>query len=192
MLFAATRQFPYPTSDRNHIKGLVYDRDRFDLGGSTVFYARDVFEEACRAPHPTLDGYRLDGDGYELVFRRTDDAIGEAECAQDQYFAPLQQGIIDSAPRFGAAAAILGYRPAGYKPWLNSVLMNKLAFASTGEILRIRNQHHLDDFHGQKRAKKEFYKTPPPLWERSVRELRYRPLLRLSAYLKHLRRRINE
>ena len=33
-LFCATRGIPYPTTPDNYIDGVVYDRNRFDLGGS--------------------------------------------------------------------------------------------------------------------------------------------------------------
>lgn len=91
-LFAATRGVPYSNDLKNSIQGVLYDRDRFDLSASCILYARDVFEEACRAPHPTLDGYQLSDNGFELIFRDTEDGIGKAEKEQDDYFAPLQQG----------------------------------------------------------------------------------------------------
>ncbi|SDP09869.1 HAD family hydrolase [Desulforhopalus singaporensis] len=191
-LFGATRGIPYPVEEKNRIAGVVYDRDRFDLAASTLFYARDIFEEACRAPHPTLNGYECDGDGYKLVFRKTDDEIGRAELEQDSYFAPLQQGIIDSAERFGAAAALLGYEFADYKPWINSVLVNKLAFPAAREVAQIRHQHHLDDFHGQKKPKADFAKGFTPLWDRSQLQLKFDPFIRARAFFRHLRERINE
>ncbi|PHR28326.1 MAG: hypothetical protein COA36_07060 [Desulfotalea sp.] len=191
-LFGATRGIPFNTSDKNSVEGIMYDRDKFDLAGSTLFYARDIFEEACRAPYPTLNGYKLKDDGYELVFRQTDDTIGKAELVQDSYFAPLQDGIYDSAKRFGAAAAMLNYSLADYRPWINAMLVNKLAFPKTEEIFRIRNQHHLDDFHGQKKPKAEFYKGFVPLWDRPQWQLRLSPLLRIRCFFRHLRERINE
>ena len=191
-LFGATRGIPYDTSEGNSVEGIMYDRDRFDLAGSTLFYARDIFEEACRAPYPTLNGYALKDDGYELVFRQTDDTIGQAELAQDTYFAPLQQGIYDSAKRFGASAAMLNYSMSDYRPWINAMLVNKLAFPKTKEIFRIRNQHHLDDFHGQKKPKADFFNGFVPLWDRPQWQLRANPLLRLRCFFRHLRERINE
>lgn len=191
-LFGATRGIPYNTNEKNSVEGIMYDRDRFDLSGSTLFYARDIFEEACRAPYPTLNGYKLKDDGYELVFRQTNDTIGQAELTQDRYFAPLQQGIYDSAKRFGAAAALLNYSMPDYRPWINAMLVNKLAFPKTAEIFRIRNQHHLDDFHGQKRPKTEFFKGFVPLWDRPQWQLRFNPLLRIRCFFQHLRERINE
>lgn len=191
-LFGATRGIPYDTSEKNSIEGIIYDRDKFDLAGSTLFYARDIFEEACRAPYPTLNGYKLTDDGYELIFRQTDDEIGQSELAQDSYFAPLQQGIYDSAKRFGAAAAMLNYCLADYRPWVNALLVNKLAFPKTQEIFRIRNQHHLDDFHGQKKPKADFSKGFVPLWDRPQWQLRFSPLLRVRCFFRHLRERINE
>ena len=191
-LFGATRGIPYDTTEKNSVEGIMYDRDKFDLAGSTLFYARDIFEEACRAPYPTLNGYKLKDDGYELVFRQTDDSIGQAELEQDTYFAPLQQGIYDSARRFGAAAALLNYCMPDYRPWINSVLVNKLAFPRTAEISRIRNQHHLDDFHGQKKPKASFSNGFVPVWDRPKWQLQFNPLLRLRCFFRHLRERINE
>ncbi|KJR96790.1 MAG: hypothetical protein VR65_26935 [Desulfobulbaceae bacterium BRH_c16a] len=191
-LFGATRGIPYPDSDRNMISGVMYDRNRFDLAASTLFYAQDIFEEACRAPHPTLNGYRLTADGYELEFRKTDDDIGQAELHQDDYFGPLQKGIIDSAPRFGAAAALLGYSFDDWKPWINYLLVSKLAFPRAKEVANIRHRHHLDDFHGSKKPKADFGKGMEMLWSQSQMQLRFNPLLRLKFFFSHLRRRINE
>ncbi len=193
-LFGATRGIPYPTSEKNFIEGIMYDRDRFDLAASTLFYARDIFEEACRAPYPTLTGYKLAGNhkGYELEFRQTDDAIGKAELEQDSYFAPLQQGILDSADRFGAASSLLGYSLQDYKPWLNYLLVSKLAFPRAGEVGKIRHQHHLDDFHGHKKPIANFAKGKKALWDYSLMQLRFNPLLRARYFFKHLRERINE
>ncbi len=192
-LFGATRGIPYPQDDKNRLEGVMYDRDRFDLAASTLFYARDLFEEACRAPHPTLNGYRLKEDGgYELEFRKTDDAIGRAELEQDQYFAPLQQGIIDSATRFGAASALLGYDLQDFKPWLNYLFVSKLAFPKSREIINIRHRNHLDDFHGSKKPRKDFGQGIRSLWEYSYLQLRLNPLLRLQLFFRHLRERINE
>lgn len=191
-LFGATRGVPYDTSEKNCIEGIMYDRDKFDLAGSTLFYARDIFEEACRAPYPTLNGYRLQGESYELVFRTTEDEVGQAELKQDRYFAPLQQGIYDSAKRFGAATAMLNYSLNDYRPWINALLVNKLAFPKAAEVARIRNQHHLDDFHGKKKAKAAFYKGIDQLWDRPQWQLRFLPLLRLRFFFRHLRERINE
>ncbi len=191
-LFGATRGIPYPTSDKNSIEGILYDRDRFDLAASTLFYARDLFEEACRAPFPTLNGYRQTPDGYELEFRKTGDEIGRAEKEQDSYFAPLQQGIIDSADKFGAASALLGYSLEDYKPWLNYLFVSKLAFPRTEEVAHIRHQNHLDDFHGSKKPKEASAKGIKLLWEYSLFQLRYNPFLRVKSFLRHLRDRINE
>ncbi len=192
LLFGATRGIPYPESDKNTITGIMYDRNRFDLAASTLYYAQDLFEEACRAPHPTLNGYRLTEAGFELEFRQTEDEIGRAELAQDGYFAPLQQGIIDSAEKFGAAAALLGYGFDDLKPWVNYLLVCKLAFPRAKEVSRIRHRHHLDDFHGSKKPKADFGRGMVPLWSQSPSQLKFNPLLRMRCFFSHLRRIINE
>jgi len=192
MLLAATRGILFPTRPDNSIEGLIYDRDRFDLGGSSILYARDLFEEACRAPHPTLNGYRLTEEGCELEFRTQDDATGRAEQVQDAYFAPLQQGILDAAPLFGAAASVLGYQSRDLKPWLNHLLVAKLAFPKTLEVRNIRHQHHLDDFHGRNEPSIKHRKADKHLWDFSLGALSWNPWLRLKFFILMIRERLKE
>jgi FMN phosphatase YigB (HAD superfamily) len=190
MLLAATRGIPYPTTGDNQITGLVYDRDRFDLGGSAVLYNRDLFEEVCRAPHPTLNGYIPTADGCELEFRNTEDATAMAEQSQDAFFSPLQQGILDAAPRFAAAVAVFGYSFKDIKPWVNHLLTAKLAFPRSAEVKLTRLEHHLDDFHGTKAAPKQ--DITGPLWDRSMTVLKWNPFLRMKYYLSSIRERLRE
>lgn len=192
-LFGATRGIEYPTCHKNQIHGLVYDKDTFDFAASSVVYCRDFFEEACKAPHPTLNGYNLTEDGYELDFRTTDDETGQAEQVQDRYFAPLQQGVYDAAEKFGAASAILGCQSDEYKPWLNYLLVTKMAFPHTDEISNIRHKNHLDDFHGVHKPSQSYQKgSRKLLWEHSLMSLRWIPFLRIKCFLRHLRERLNE
>lgn len=186
-LFGATRGIPYPDDLKNNVQGVMYDRHRFDLSASCMLYARDVFEEACRAPHPTLDGYELTESGYELRFRGTSDTVGQAEQQQDEYFAPLQKGIIDSAARFGAASALLGYQLEDYRPWFNYVIAAKLAFPKAAEVVTIRHLHHLDDFHGNRQPTKSKQTSVKQLWDCSPLNLRLNPFLRPRFFWRHLR-----
>lgn len=191
-LLGATRGIEYPTSPDNNVEGVIYDKHRFDIAGSTLLYAQDLFEEACRAPHPTLNGYSLDGDGYTLDFRESDDSTGMAEKEQDEYFAPLQQGVLDAAERYGAASSLLGYSFRDYKPWFNYLLVSKLAFPKTQEIAAIRHKHHLDDFHGQHKPSPKVRGTLLGLWQYPLYRLRFSPFLRMRLFIRHLRSRIQE
>ena len=155
MLFGATRGIPFPTTADNFIEGFVFDRNRFDFASSAVLYARDLFEEACRAPFPTLNAYALKGDGgYELVFRQMGDDIGKGEQSQDAHYADLQQAVLDAADRFAAASVMAAGGTRGYRPWINYLLVSKLAFARLREINAIRHLHHLDDFHGANKPRR--------------------------------------
>ena len=149
LLFGATRGIPFETTSDNHISGLVFDRSRFDLAASTIMYARDIFEEACRAPHPTTVGYQLDDEGRAgPVFREMSDSLGQSEQEQDLHYADLQQGVLDAADRYGAASTIIASNTEGFRAWINFLLVSKLAFAKRREIRKLRYMHHLDDFHG--------------------------------------------
>ena len=155
MLLGATRGVPFPTTPDNFIEGFLFDRDRFDFASSAILYARDLFEEACRAPYPTLNAYELDADGgFSLRFRQMDDAIGQGEQQQDRYYADLQQAVLDAAERFAAAAVVTTQGTVGYRPWINYLLVSKLAFPRRREINNIRHLHHLDDFHGANQPRK--------------------------------------
>ena len=191
-LLGATRGIPYPSTSDNYVEGVLYDKNSFDLGGSTLLYARDLFEEACRAPHPTLDGYRRTENGYELEFRKVDDEIGRAEKEQDQYYSPLQQGILDGAKRYGAASALLGFSLTDYKPWLNYLMTTKLAFPKTNEVQFLRHRHHLDDFHGSNQPKAKKFRVQRNLWGSSRFRLLFSPLLRFRFFLRHIKDRLNE
>ena len=192
-LFGASRGIGYPTSSKNRVHGLIYDKDRFDFGASSIVYCKDLFEEVCRAPHPTLNGYKKTQDGYELVFRQTDDEIGRAEAEQDRYFAPLQQGVYDAAAKFGAATVLLGYNSCDYKGWINYILVSKMAFPTADEVTTIRHQNHLDDFHGTSKPSAIFTRNAPKqLWEASKASLRWNPFLRIKYFIRHMRHRLNE
>ena len=186
-LFGATRGVEFPEDLKNSIQGVIYDRNRFDLAASTILYARDVFEEACRAPHPTLDGYELTEEGYKLRFRREDDETGRAEKEQDAYYQSLQQGIVDAAERFGAASALLGYSLKDYRPWFNYLMAGKLAFPKCSEVTAIRHKHHLDDFHGNHTPQDIKDNGPKQLWDSSWFSLHFYPFLRLRYFWRHLK-----
>jgi FMN phosphatase YigB (HAD superfamily) len=192
-VLAATRGITYPEEPKNTLRGLLYDRDRFDLAGSSILYARDLFEEACRAPHPTLNGYALKEEtGYELVFRNVEDYTGQAEKEQDAYYAPLQVGILEGVHRYAPAAAMLGCTLQDLKPWLNYLMVSRLAFPKTREVMEIRHRHHLDDFHGQHQPTDKHSKGQRHLWDRGEVALRYTPLLRLKYFITGIRHRLRE
>lgn len=197
MLFGASRGIDYGETEDNSWQGLFYDHARFDIAASSILYARDLFEEACRAPHPSLMQYKLVGENsheqtYELVFRVTNDELGQAESNQDKFYQPLQQGIFAAAHRYGAAAAIVAHEPEPLRYWFNQVMVMKLGFPSIKEIKTIRYQSHLDDFHGKNKPKGR--RRPQLLmnsWEQRGWRLFWAKLFRTAYYRKHVRHTVN-
>lgn len=186
-VFGATRGIPFEQDLNNSLRGVLYDRQAFDLAASGVLYARDIFEEACRAPHPTIERYELTQDGYNLAFRTKDDATGRAEQEQDTFYSPLQKGIFDAAEFFAAASALLGYSIEDYRAWFNYTLVAKLAFPKTSEVTALRHRHHLDDFHGKEQPLKKKMKGQKLLWDYGVNSLRFMPFLRSRLFWRHVR-----
>lgn len=182
-LLAASRGMPYPTLADNGVEGVLYDRKNFDFAASVIMYNRDLFEEAFRAPHPTLVGYKLTEDDFELVFRTNHDSIGKAEAIQDNYFAPLQKGIFDAASRFGAAMAISGYSYEELMPWVRYLLVSKLAFPKAREFGLLKHKFHVDDIHGTHKPPKEILKLQKHLWDKSDTMIKWNPFIKLMYYL---------
>lgn len=181
-LLAASRGKPYPTTEDNYVKGILYDHSHFDFAGSTVMYAREFFEEACRAPYPTLVRYEPAPEGFKLVFKDKASASVKAESLQNDYFSRLQQGIFDAAARYGAATSVLGLKTEDIKPWINYLLVSKLAFPRTHEVKKLKHRYHIDDLGGKHKPPKI---TPAKhLWEYPLWALRWMPWLRLKFYIK--------
>ena len=185
-LMGASRGIEYPSTPDNSIEGLIYDGDRFDFAGSLINYALDLFEESFRGPHAGLEGYRLkDDEGYDLVFRDAQTAAANAEALQSAYYAPLQEGILAAAPRYGAAAAVLGFKAGELKPWSNYLLTNKLAFPRAQEVALLRFKHHVNELSGDHRPPRRFARAQKSLWNRPAAALRWLPGLRMKYYLRH-------
>lgn len=194
LLFGATRGIPFDSQEKSHIKGLIYDPMGGDLPGSSILYAQDLFEEACRAPYPTLNAYLPIGDTrYELQFREMSDAIGKAEQEQDAHYADLQRGILDAADRFGPAAAIMMCDSSDYRAWVNYLLVNKLAFPKRSEILAMRFKHHLDDFQGGSAPtlRRKWFGIFENPWQLNGWRLRLSSVFRGFLYNRHVRNTSN-
>jgi FMN phosphatase YigB (HAD superfamily) len=191
-LFGATRGISYPTTPQNRIEGIIYDRDKLNIGAATILYAQDLFEEACRAPHPTLNGYGIKDAGYELVFRKTDDETGQAEKEQDRYFKPLQDGILDGVTRYAAAVSLLGYSIEDLVPWFTHLLVSRLAFPKVSEVGVIRQRHHLDDFHGKNIPTANRPEGRKKLWAFPLWLLRVHPFIRMKYFIHFIRDRLKE
>ncbi len=184
-VFALAGRFPFPASDDNRIEGFVFDRTRFEFAGSLIMTARELFEEVARASHPGLTAYRLEGGACRLEFRSDADAYASNERAQSAYFEPLRQGLLDAAERYGPAAALTGFSAEDLKPWLQALLVSRLAFPRPGEVALLRPRHHMDDFAGRHRPLERFRRSSSGVWDRPPWQVRLMPWLPLWEYLKH-------
>ena len=100
--------------------------------------------------------------------------------------------MLDGVARYGAAVAMLGYRMHELRPWVNYLLVSRLAFPRVEEITDIRHRHHLDDFHGQHRPKDQLSRGQRHLWDYPPAALRWNPLLRLKFFARTIRDRLRE
>lgn len=180
-LFASAGGYPFPVHPDNSVQGFIYDHHRFDFTGSCILFEQDVFEETLRAPHAGLMGYEKTSEGFRLRFREEDE-FSLHEKRQSEHYAPLQQGVLDAASRYGPAAAVVGLDLRQFRLWTNYLLLSRIAFPATREVLTLRHIHHLDDFSAKRPPQRKVGKK---LWERSPWELRLIPFLRTFNLLKH-------
>jgi len=181
----AIRLMPYHDDWNSKLEGLVHDAYRPSFFTAMTDMIKPILEEVCRAPHPTLLGYELVKGEVELRFRTTEDAVGQAEIAQDAYYAPLHEGIMEAARRYGPAVLLSGYNTNQLKPWLNFMLLARVAFPRTAEVQRLRHHEHQDDFYGSNKPSKKAVKEDETLWTSSDRALRFNPFLRTRWFIKH-------
>lgn len=188
LLLGASRLMPYRDNHESRVHGIVFDRARFSLPESLVETVKDLFEETCRAPHPSVVGYSRRYAEVEPEFRDTGDEAAAAEEEQNRYYAPLREGVFDAAARFGAAIAVTGYGAWQLKPWINFLLTSRIAFPKTAEVARLRHRSHQDDFSGRHKIPRKVLRDNRTLWERPITRLRFDPLVRLFYYLLHAMR----
>lgn len=191
-LMCATRYIDYPTAPDRYFEGLVYDKHKFDMGGSLLEYIKDIIEEICRAPHTSLVGYEPQtgaqensSKGYKLVFRDPDDDSARAEQEQSHYFEPLQQGILQAVEAYAKAQAIVGYTSAELKPWLNFSLHRYIAFPKTQDVVRMRIKAHQDDFGKRDTADVKNRLAERGLWQSAETVLRFKLGARSRTFKKH-------
>ena len=185
-LLAATRMVPYPSYTRNRYDGLVFDQHQFNLATSYILTVKDVFEEICRAPHPSVIGYqRVDG-AVQAMHRSAEDEAAHQEKAQSDYYEPLHQGILDAVERYAAGVSVLGYSTSSIRPWLNFHVAVRLAFPHTREVTRIRHFFHHDDFAAKRKINKAVTRYYRSLWDIESWKIAFVPFIRLRYFYKHI------
>jgi FMN phosphatase YigB (HAD superfamily) len=187
-LLAATRMVPYEWDHGNRSDGLVFDQFRFSLPGSTVLTFKDVLEEVCRAPHPSVIGYALEDGVSRPVLRDGNDDTGRAEHEQSAYYARMHEGIFAAAEQYAAMTTLLGYESRELRPWLSFLLASKMTYPSHREFARIQHRSHQDDFAGKRKVPKRILNLYRSLWDLEPRELRLTPFARTRYFHRHVSR----
>ena len=191
-LMAATRMGPYPSSEDSQYQGLVFDQHKFNLATSYILTIKDIMEEICRAPHPSVIGYERTQDRVRPVLRNEQDPAARSEKEQSQYYAPLHDGIVESVERYAVAASVLGYSPRYVRPWLNFYTVSRLAFPSYKEVRRIKHFYHQDDFAGTReidnKVKRAIVRYHQSLWDINPLTIALVPFTRLRYFYRHISR----
>ncbi len=187
-LLAATRMVPYPNTAENRFDGLVFDQHEFSLATSYVLTIKDVLEEICRAPHPSVTGYERLGDRVRPRLRDESDKSARSEMEQSDYYAPLHEGVLDGAEQYAMSVTLLGYESRYIRSWLNFLLVTRVAFPSAGEVGRIRHFHHHDDFAGTRQVHQRILRYYQSLWDLNSWKIALIPFTRYRYFYRHISR----
>lgn len=187
-LLAATRMLPYPDTVESHHEGLVFDQDKFNVATSYVLTVKDIFEEICRAPHPSVTGYERGGNEVKPVLRTKHDAAATSESEQSEYYKPLHNGIFEAVERYAIAASILGYSSNYIRPWLNFYIVSRFAFPVASEVRRIRHFFHQDDFAANRKVETASLRYHQSLWDVKPYKIALLPFIRYRYFYRQLSR----
>jgi predicted HAD superfamily hydrolase len=187
-LLAATRMVPYPYSEENRCEGLVFDQHRFSLATSYVLTIKDVLEEICRAPHPSVLGYEQVNGKTQPRFRTRSDEAAQSELKQSEYYTPLHQGIFHGVEKYALSVTLLGYESKYIRSWLNFYLVSRVAFPTSGELKRIKHFFHQDDFAGERTVNQRILRYFQSLWDVKPWKIALVPCIRYRYYYRHISR----
>ncbi|MGH1543118.1 MAG: HAD family hydrolase [Arenicella sp.] len=189
----------YDKTSHSETEGLIFDVNDFASLPWLMTTCKDVFEEVTRAEHPTLLGYELDqtkaGKAYTLRFRSAEDASAKAETEQFNYYKDIHAGVFDGVQRFAAALSVSHFDHRQIKNWCHMLIMGRLGFPESQEMVRLRNFAHQDDFarearkgERKSRAVRKLERYHKNIWSESPSKVRFNPLLKLWHFMKFMRR----
>ena len=187
-LLAATRMVPYSDSEESHYVGLVFDQHQLNLATSYILTIKDILEEICRAPHPSVIGYESSGDQVKPILRTEQDEAAKSETEQSEYYEPLQRGILQGVERYAIAVTVLGYSSDFVRPWLNFLIVSRFAFPAAKEIKRIKHFFHQDDFAAKRKVEKAIVRLNQSLWDLTPLKVKVLPFIRSRYFYRHISR----
>ncbi|MDJ0955815.1 MAG: hypothetical protein QNI91_03100 [Arenicellales bacterium] len=191
-LLAATRMGPYSNSEESHYIGLVFDQHQLNLATSYILTIKDILEEICRAPHPSVIGYDNSGVQVKPILRTEQDAAAKSETEQSKYYEPLQRGILQGVERYAVAISVLGYSSDFVRPWLNFLIVSRFAFPATKEIKRIKHFFHQDDFAAKRKVEKAIVRLNQSLWDLAPLKVAVLPFIRSRYFYRHISRMLRQ
>ncbi|MFN2351913.1 MAG: HAD family hydrolase [Kiritimatiellia bacterium] len=171
----------WPRDPGNIIEGFLHDARRGCLSAPAFTCAPQVFEEAFRAPSPGIAGYRSANGRVEPIETAIDDPSRSLEQEQDLVAAPILAGMVDFAGRAAPLATILDYSSDDLHPWLRLLLMRRMLFPRTSEVVAMRPRHHCDPCRSAADAPRLLSIPRTGVWGLSPAWLRWIPGLRLFS-----------
>ena len=187
-LLAATRMVPYSNNEESHYVGLVFDQHQLNLATSYILTIKDILEEICRAPHPSVIGYENKVEQAKPVLRTKQDDAAKSEAEQSEYYEPLQRGILQGVERYAIAVTVLGYSSDFVRPWLNFLVVSRFAFPAAKEMRRIKHFSHQDDFAAKRKVDKAIVRSNQSLWDIAPLKVVVLPFIRSRYFYRHISR----
>jgi len=131
---------------KSRMEGIYHDYRDTTAG---IFFSRylELFETACRAPHPTVIGFDRVGDGQvvpELKSRQSVDF--QLESNDDALVSSLQSGILDYTDDYAKTLPFHEQEPVDEAQYHLYQLDRLLRFPAKGEARELTGFSHSEDF----------------------------------------------
>ncbi len=148
LYFAFFGGIPYKFSQKNHLEGIFFDKNRGLPVENSVMAFEEIFEEAARSLDPTVVGYRKDSvtNSISPVFKsnQSPDRIAEIKC--NPIVEELQKGILDFAESFYKDIMLTGYSYKEIKHFIYSLAERAIVYPRKEEVQQLSKLVHTEDW----------------------------------------------
>jgi predicted HAD superfamily hydrolase len=130
-------------------EGLLYDYRNYSIDERMPLEFIEIFEEAARAPHGSVTGYRLadSNNTIRAILKQPGHTDRDIEIQNNPQLAVLQQGILDFAERYLEAVQWTGYRADQIKPYVLATATRFVCLPRKYEVQEIvKHLQHSEDF----------------------------------------------
>jgi len=137
---------PLNASNKSIFHGVYHDY-RVKESGTFFSRYRELFEFACRAPHPTVVGFERNSEGFvKPVFKDHNSLDFQMERRDDALISALQVGILDYCEDYVRSVPFHEKNPEAFSDYIQYKVDRLLRFPTKAEAAILSSFSHSEDF----------------------------------------------